>query len=110
MNTVTFDFPTDGMVIEVEAGYENDDGRAIVTDIECTLRDQDGRHVDFDADSFFIQERSLIDRRLTGKVIPLHDAIQHMAADKAQDEINTCLASEADRRADQHKEDRAQPC
>ena len=109
MNTVTFDFQTDGMRIEVVAEYENDNGRAIIGDVECTLRDQEDRYVVLDPAGLFIQERTLADKRLTGHIIPLLDAIQYMAADKAQDEITDRAACEADMRADQHKEDRTQP-
>lgn len=110
MNTVTFDFPLDGMTIEVEAGYENDGGQAIIGDIECTLRGHDEQRVDFDPAGMFVQQRCLFDKRLTGKITPLFDDIRNMAFDKAQKDIAERQAYEADMKSDQHKEDRTQPC
>ena len=106
MNTVTFDFHTDGMRIEIEAGYENDGGLPIIGGIECTLRDKDGGHAGFDPIGLLVWREDCVGLN----PVPLGAVIRIQAAAEAEKDITERQADEADRKSDQHKEDRVKPC
>lgn len=107
-DSVIFDFHDGDNTYLVEVSYEDDGGRPLILDVECFLIDPvttppKVTMARFDPSPLFIQERD-IDKRLTGKLIPLKEAIERKAFDKAQAEIDECHANKADALADARKD------
>ena len=106
-DSVLFTFYDGDNAYLVEADYEADDGRPIIGGLECHLLDDVTMRpkvlsAKFAPSPLFIQER--VNKRLTGKIIPLKEAIERKAFDKAQEQIDERLADAGDAQADAAKD------